>query len=81
MSKSIIYTKGLYHNYFLIDALNKQIKMNLKLLSLKWFIKSSYISDGLSSMAPSSELELRNDKNLTQDRTQTSRRNKKGPTF
>jgi hypothetical protein len=52
MSKSIIYTKGLYHNYFLIDALNKQIKMNLKLLDLKWFIKSSYISDGLSSMAP-----------------------------
>jgi hypothetical protein len=35
MSKSIIDTKGLYHNYFLIDALNKQIKMNLKLLSLK----------------------------------------------
>jgi hypothetical protein len=35
MSKSIIYTKGLNHKYFLIDALNKQIKMNLKLLDLK----------------------------------------------
>jgi hypothetical protein len=31
--------------------------------------------------APSSELELRNDKNLTQNLTQTSRRNNKGPTI
>ena len=31
--------------------------------------------------APLTELELRNDKNLTQNLTQTSRRNKKGPTI
>jgi hypothetical protein len=30
--------------------------------------------------APLTELELRNDKNLTQNLTQTSRRNNKGPT-
>jgi len=35
----------------------------------------------LSSWAPSSELELRNNKNLTQNLTQTSRRNNKGPTI
>jgi hypothetical protein len=39
--------------------------------------EKAIISDGLSSVAPSSELELRNNKNLTQ----TSRRNNKGPTI
>jgi hypothetical protein len=43
--------------------------------------EKAIISDGLSSVAPSSELELRNDKNLTQNLTQTSRRNNKGPTI
>jgi hypothetical protein len=37
--------------------------------------------DLLCTLAPSSELELRNDKNLTQNLTQTSRRNNKGPTI
>jgi len=37
--------------------------------------------DLLCTLAPSSELELRNDKNLTQNLTQTSRKNKKGPTI
>ena len=40
--------------------------------------KKPTISDRL---APSSELELRNDKNLTQNLTQTSRKNNKGPTI
>jgi hypothetical protein len=43
--------------------------------------EKAIISDGLSSVAPISELELRNDKNLTQNLTQTSRRNNKGPTI
>jgi hypothetical protein len=43
--------------------------------------EKAIIADGLSSVAPSSELELRNDKNLTQNLTQTSRRNNKGPTI
>jgi hypothetical protein len=43
--------------------------------------EKAIISDGLSSVAPISELELRNDKNLTQNLTQTSRRNRKGPTI
>jgi hypothetical protein len=37
--------------------------------------------DLLCTLAPSSELELRNDKNLTQNLTQTSRKNNKGPTI
>jgi hypothetical protein len=37
--------------------------------------EKAIISDGLSSVVSSSELELRNDKNLTQNLTQTSRRN------
>jgi hypothetical protein len=37
--------------------------------------------DLLPTLAPSSELELRNDKNLTQNLTQTTRRNNKGPTI
>jgi len=43
--------------------------------------EKAIISDGLSSVAPLTELELRNDKNLTQNLTQTSRRNNKGPTI
>jgi hypothetical protein len=43
--------------------------------------EKAIISDGLSSVAPLTELELRNDKNLTQNLTQTSRRNRKGPTI
>jgi hypothetical protein len=37
--------------------------------------------DLLCTLAPSSELELRNDKNFTQNLTQTSRKNNKGPTI
>jgi len=33
--------------------------------------EKAIISDGLSSVAPSSELELRNDKNLTQKQKRT----------
>ena len=43
--------------------------------------EKAIISDGLSSVAPLTELELRNDKNLTQNLTQTSRKNNKGPTI
>jgi hypothetical protein len=43
--------------------------------------EKAIISDGLSIVVSSSELELGNDKKLTQNLTQTSRKNNKGPTI